>query len=257
MKYSKYLVGLAIAVITMTMTSGKAQAQPLKVESINNINKILGIEAEGIPPFLAKIKTTEPELKVEPKPEPPQPKQYTVASGDNLSKIAEAHGTTWKRIYDKNPNIANQDDLKVGVVVTIPLPDEVIPERQVFTQPVEIKPSESPYVGQKSPVSYQSSGNTYDRGYCTAFVKDSLGWVQNGWGDAKSWASRASAQGHTISSIPIVGAVAQTTAGGWGHVAVVIGVGNGTVTIREMNYKGWNIVSERVATTSSFTYIYP
>ena len=146
MKYSKYLVGLAIAVITMTMTSGKAQAQPLKVESINNINKILGIETEGIPPFLAKIKTTEPELKVEPKPEPPQPKQYTVASGDNLSKIAEAHGTTWKRIYDKNPNIANQDDLKVGVVVTIPLPDEVIPERQVFTQPVEIKPSESPSI---------------------------------------------------------------------------------------------------------------
>ena len=91
MKYSKYLVGLAIAVITMTMTSGKAQAQPLKVESINNINKILGIETEGIPPFLAKIKTTEPELKVEPKPEPPQPKQYTVASGDNLSKIAKSY----------------------------------------------------------------------------------------------------------------------------------------------------------------------
>ena len=101
-----------------------------------------------------------------------------------------------------------------------------------------------------------SPGNTYSRGYCTWYVKNTLGWVPNGWGNANTWASRARSQGYTVSSTPVVGAVAQTSSGGLGHVAVVTGVSGNSVTITEMNYTGWNRVSSRTAPASSFQYIY-
>lgn len=81
----------------------------------------------------------------------------------------------------------------------------------------------------------QSSGNTYTPGQCTYHTKNVLGWVPNGWGNASSWAANAQADGYTLSSVPRVGAVAWRS----GHVAAVIGVGNGTVTISEANYD-WN-----------------
>jgi surface antigen len=61
----------------------------------------------------------------------------------------------------------------------------------------------------------------------------------------------------SVGSTPRVGAVATTTAGGLGHVAIVESVnGDGTVRVSEMNYEGWNIVSSRTANASSFLYIY-
>lgn len=100
-----------------------------------------------------------------------------------------------------------------------------------------------------------SSGNTYTYGYCTWYVKNTLGWVPNGLGNANTWASRASAMGYTVSSTPTVGSVAQTSGGPLGHVAVVTAVNGNTVTISEMNYNGWGVVNSRVAPISSFVYI--
>jgi surface antigen len=101
-----------------------------------------------------------------------------------------------------------------------------------------------------------SQGNTYAYGYCTHFAKEYTGWVPNGWGNANRWASNARSQGYTVSSTPIVGAVAQTSSGRLGHVAVVTGIGDGTVTIIEKNYNGWNVVSSRTVSVNSFVYIY-
>lgn len=256
MKHSKSLAVALITLLTLTATGGRAYAQqPTKLESLTNINSLLGIKEINQAPYLLaqpiEIKVEEPK-----KEEAPKPEEYIVVEGDSLSKIAKAKEMTWQRLWNKNTQLTNQDELKVGDKIIIPLVTDVLEDRAIITPVVAKSSPEAPRIAQTS-YRGSSAGNTYDAGYCTAFVKDSLPWVSNGWGDARSWAYNAQAQGHIVSSIPIVGAVAQTTAGGWGHVAVVIGVGNGTVTIREMNYKGWNIVSERVASTSSFNYIYP
>ena len=98
-------------------------------------------------------------------------------------------------------------------------------------------------------------GNTYAAGNCTYGVAS---WVPvpNNWGNANAWASNARSQGYTVSPTPKVGSVATTTAGYYGHVALVIGVTGNTVTIQEMNYAGFGIVSSRSASISEFQYIY-
>lgn len=98
-----------------------------------------------------------------------------------------------------------------------------------------------------------SSGNTYTPGQCTHWTKSVLGWVPNGWGDATNWAANAQAEGYTLSNTPKVGAVAWR----YGHVAAVIGVGDGTVTISEANYR-WVPYETRVVTipTDTYSYIY-
>lgn len=66
-------------------------------------------------------------------------------------------------------------------------------------------------------------------------------WGQGlpGWGNANTWSSYASQNANfTVLSSPVVGAIATSTKGYYGHVAYVTGVGNGTVTVSEMNCCG-------------------
>lgn len=67
--------------------------------------------------------------------------------------------------------------------------------------------------------------NGYDRGWCTywaAYRAGALGMpVPSNWGNANTWDNYAARGGWTVSTIPRVGAVAQTDAGGLGHVGVV------------------------------------
>ena len=97
-----------------------------------------------------------------------------------------------------------------------------------------------------------TTGNTYSRGNCVWHVKNKLGWVQNGWSNANLWTSRS---GHAISNMPIVGSVA--SARNYSHVAIVLEVRGTSVYLEEMNYKGFGIVSYRIAPISEFQYIYP
>lgn len=47
--------------------------------------------------------------------------EYTVVSGDSLSKIASKHGTTWQKIYEINKDvIKNPDMLQLGWKLKIP-----------------------------------------------------------------------------------------------------------------------------------------
>jgi surface antigen len=51
----------------------------------------------------------------------------------------------------------------------------------------------------------------------------------------------------------VVGAVGQQG----NHVVFVEAVhGDGTVTVSEMNWNGWNVVSSRTVSAGAFTYIY-
>jgi len=52
----------------------------------------------------------------------PTPFVYTVKSGDSLSAIAQRFGTTVKALLSANPQIKNQNSIKIGDKITIPAP---------------------------------------------------------------------------------------------------------------------------------------
>jgi surface antigen len=99
------------------------------------------------------------------------------------------------------------------------------------TQTTRRKPSKQP---QNSPQGGSVGLNGYELGQCTAWVAQHR-YVPAGWGNASDWKYNAEAAGWTVSPTPIVGAIAWR----YGHVAYVIGVGDGVVTISEQNYD-WN-----------------
>jgi len=63
--------------------------------------------------------------KTEQKP----PVTVVVQPGDTLTSIAEAHNTTYARLYDANSFIANPDQIDVGNEIRIPTADETLTDR--------------------------------------------------------------------------------------------------------------------------------
>ena len=69
-------------------------------------------------------------------------------------------------------------------------------------------------------------------------------------GDAWEWFGNAASQGYAVSATPSVGAIAVFArsggeAGAWGHVAIVLSVGDGTFRVTEMNWMSRFVVDER------------
>lgn len=95
----------------------------------------------------------------------------------------------------------------------------------------------------------------YDFGNCTAYVAGRKAVPQN-WGNANTWDDYAAAAGLTVSYDPVVGTIAQSDGGYYGHVAIVLSVEDGQVLVTEMNVQGLNVVSESRYPTSHFRYIY-
>lgn len=111
------------------------------------------------------------------------------------------------------------------------------------------------------------SGNMYPWGQCTWGVKELAPWAHTYWGNGGDWAVSAAADGFTVGTEPVVGAIAVWTDpyGGYGHVAYVTAVeseysievleanigGNPTI----MNYRGF---FDPTATAEGVvSYIYP
>lgn len=77
------------------------------------------------------------------------------------------------------------------------------------------------------------------------------------WGNANNWDANAQSLGYAVNNTPAAGAIAQTDAGSYGHVAWVKTVnGNGTVTIEEYNYAGLGSFNERTVSAPTFRYIH-
>lgn len=58
-----------------------------------------------------------------PAPKPPEPpKEIEVKSGDTLSKLAQAHGTTWEKLYELNKDVVGGDPnlIKPGQKLKLP-----------------------------------------------------------------------------------------------------------------------------------------
>lgn len=109
------------------------------------------------------------------------------------------------------------------------------------------------------PQPFGTFSNSYNWGNCTWYVA-SRKQIPNTWGNANTWLANAQAEGWATGSSPQVGAIAQTTAGWAGHVAIVEAVDNtGTqsrVLVSEMNYNGLDVIDQRWAGANEFSYIY-
>ena len=97
------------------------------------------------------------------------------------------------------------------------------------------------------PIAWSGSGpypNHFAYGYCTWYVanKRFVPW----FGNAIDWWPNARSNGQAEGTVPRVGAVMVTRESGYGHVAYVESVsGDGSWTVSEMNFIGWNRVSTR------------
>ncbi|HEY2004380.1 MAG TPA: CHAP domain-containing protein [Candidatus Saccharimonadia bacterium] len=99
--------------------------------------------------------------------------------------------------------------------------------------------------------------NSYARGQCTWYVAGRRP-IPPHWGNAVSWYYNAISSGWKVGITPAVGAIAWTSAGYYGHVALVekVSADNKSVYISEMNYRGIGIKDYRWVSASSFKYIY-
>lgn len=86
---------------------------------------------------------------------------------------------------------------------------------------------------------YGTYYNNYARGNCTLYVASRIS-VPNSLGNANRWGYVLGAK-----SQPVVGAIAWTTAGWAGHVAVVEQVSGDEVYISEMNAMGLGVIDYR------------
>lgn len=121
--------------------------------------------------------------------------------------------------------------------------------------------------GSLGGVSFVETTNTYPWGQCTWGVKNLLSWVGPYWGNASSWDESAAAEGYTIGTTPVPGAIAVWNGGymGYGHVALVTDVqSNNSIKVLESNVNGAQYIGDHrgwfdpTATSEGYvTYIYP
>ncbi len=255
MRMTAVVAAIALCTVIVTAHSAKADAlSPVDFAFVQETPTLL----EDIAQFNEQNKEeTAIDSQVE-----TAPVKHIVAKGETLSSIAKEYEISWQRLYDKNTDLEHPDLLDVSQVLIVPEETEQLEARElpqlVIPEPVQVSQATNSTVKTApKPVSNGSSaGNGYARGYCTWYVKNRRPGLPNNLGNANTWASRAAAQGMATGSVPRVGAVAQATSG-YMHVAIVDAVhADGTITVSEMNFRGWNVVSSRVASAANFVYIY-
>jgi LysM repeat protein len=128
----------------------------------------------------------------------------TVVTGDNLTKIAEAHNVTVQRLYEANTFIVNPDIINPGDVIRIPKDDEVLVPRampvavpkavskpaptkaQTVTQDVPIAPIVADGTVWDALARCESGGNwaiNTGNGYYGGLQFNYGTWISNGGGE--------------------------------------------------------------------------
>lgn len=178
---------------------------------------------------------------------------YTTQDDDTFESIAEKYGAVAERIVSYNDlEVAG---LESGVQIIIPggvKPAEPAPQPRPQTGA-----SNGQTTGSFNSTSHfanasASVGNRYAFGNCTSYAYErraALGRpIGSFWGNASTWSANAAAAGFGVDKSPAPGAIMQNGGGinGWGHVAIVETINpDGTFTVSEMNYAGFNVVSSR------------
>ena len=203
---------------------------------------VLGVEnnqpvAQTVNKSEIKSSDVKADVKTETPAVPPAPvdKVVTVQSGDSLEAIATANNTTYVRLFNANPSIANPDAITPGEQITIPTADKVLEDR--FSQIAPAAPvATAPQAAHRS-ASASSSSRSYKTGsgmWCTDYVHLKRPDVPIFGNAGYNWVSAAQAAGFATGSTPQAGAIAVMP----GHVAYVESVNaDGSYTVSEM---GWN-----------------
>lgn len=96
----------------------------------------------------------------------PAEETVVIQEGDYLAKIAEAHQTTYQRLFDANPQIENPDLVFPGQTIKIPKPDEQVAPRALPTAtPVSYSPTRTytRSTAAPAPVVTTDDGSVWDR----------------------------------------------------------------------------------------------
>ena len=190
---------------------------------------------------------------------------YTTKSDDTPESIAQRYGASAERIIVFN-------DLESGIKpdTQIIIPSGELPEdqRPGYQAPVASVPTNTGYSsdrgGSAGAVSSirasnarASAGNAYAFGNCTWYAYERRAQLGRGigsfWGNASTWAMNGAAAGFAVNKTPAPGAIMQNGGGyaGYGHVAIVESMNpDGSITVSEMNYAGFNVVSNRTVPAS-------
>lgn len=172
---------------------------------------------------------------------------------------------SWVRPKDnsKAPTINSEVGLKLTAKTVTATPTQ---EAVAQAPPPAPKSTATVAAAPASPVSVPAPPDLYAWGNCTWWVAKRRAQVNepipNSWGNADTWAERASAQGYLIDHNPSPGAIMQIpwSDGGLGHVAFVENVNpDGSWRISEMNVIGLGRVDYRVepaAVASQYNFIH-
>ena len=180
---------------------------------------------------------------------------HTVSSGETLSSLAKKYQGNLSETIKHN-----SEAIKIGQKV-------IIVDGKEFSAPQTTK-----LASQRSVIARDSGNsrgttlitgsggkdNGYAWGWCTWYAAYRRKVGRN-WGNAKNWLNSARAAGYSTGGEPSVGAIVVTTESWWGHLGIVDNVRGDTITISEMNYKGFGVISSRsISKYSSFIrgYIY-
>jgi surface antigen len=134
---------------------------------------------------------------------------YTVASGDTIQSLATKFSANADQIIAYND--AEIAGIHTGEQV-------LIPNGQIAAAPTVSSTSSNIYGGSSSSYVPTYGNNGYDPGWCTWYAASRVA-VPTNWGNASTWAYYAALSGWTVSTTPVVGAIAQTSRGD--HVGVV------------------------------------
>jgi surface antigen len=174
---------------------------------------------------------------------------YTVASGDTVQSLAAKYKASADQIIAYND--AELSGLQPGEQI-------IIPNGSIQTAAIGGRTSRLLGAGS---FTAQYGSNGYDYGYCTYYAAARSGAPSN-WGNANTWAYYAAlTPGWTVSSGPRVGAIAQTSRGYLGHVAIVeaVSADGSQIKYSDMNaISGWGRVGYSDWVSSSYFehYIY-
>lgn len=183
---------------------------------------------------------------------------YTVRDGDTLSMLGLKFNVKIATLKYLN-DLGVVDLIKPGQQLKIPpsgyeISASVIAQKEKEKQAKLAKTNRNTSGGSNSKplvnVKAGSRSNGYPYGYCTYWValKRSM---PTSMGNAKNWLNSARANGMATGSDPVTGSIAVTDESWWGHVAYVESVSDGNITLSEMNYNGWGVVSRRTIPANS------
>jgi N-acetylmuramoyl-L-alanine amidase len=158
---------------------------------------------------------------------------YVVKPGDTADRLAADYNANKEAIIAFND--AEVSGLPIGQRI-------VIPDGTKASSAYNVASYGGASVAWGSTAIYGYNG--YDYGWCTWYSANKVSVPAN-WGNANTWDNYAARSGWTVSTVPRVGAVAQTDAGGLGHVGVVEAVSEDGTMIKysDMNgLAGWGRV---------------